>query len=83
MYLISPLALSIKFTVELSVMPYKLTCILYLKTLYMNNKAISIHSKSTIFDVIPARFVKDAATVLTKPITYIVNLSIASIFTHQ
>lgn len=34
--------------------------------------------KSRGLDDIPARFVKDAATVLTKPITYIVNLSITS-----
>ena len=35
-------------------------------------------SKGTGSDNIPARFVKDAAAVLTKPITYIVNLSIRS-----
>ena len=34
--------------------------------------------KSTGLDDIPARFVKDAATSLTKPITYIINLSITS-----
>ena len=34
--------------------------------------------KSTGLDDIPARFVKDAATTLTKPINFIVNLSITS-----
>ena len=34
--------------------------------------------KSTGLDDIPARFVKDAAKALTKPVTYIVNLSITS-----
>ena len=33
-------------------------------------------SKSTGTDKIPARFVKDAASVLTKPILHIINLSI-------
>ena len=33
-------------------------------------------SKSTGTDNIPARFVKDAASVLTKPIVHIINLSI-------
>ena len=33
-------------------------------------------SKGTCSDNIPARFIKDAASVLTKPITHIVNLSI-------
>ena len=35
-------------------------------------------SKGTGSDIFPARFVKDASAVLTKPITYIVNLSIRS-----
>ena len=35
-------------------------------------------SKGTVSDIFPARFVKDASAVLTKPITYIVNLSIRS-----
>ena len=34
--------------------------------------------KSTGIDNIPARFIKDGASELTKPITYIVNLSISS-----
>ena len=33
-------------------------------------------SKSTGLDKIPARFVNDAASVLSKPITHIINLSI-------
>ena len=33
-------------------------------------------SKSTGTDNIPTRFVKDAASVLTKPIVHIINLSI-------
>ena len=64
-----------------SVIPYKLTYIMYLKTVYIANCDISIHY--TWLDNISARLVKYVDTVLTKPITYIVNLSIASGIIHK
>ena len=67
--------------VMFSVMPYKLTYIMYLKTVYIKNCEISIHY--TWLDEISARLVKDVDTVLTKPITYIVNLSITSGIIHK
>ena len=67
--------------VMFSVMPYKLTYIMCLKTVYIKNCEISIHY--TWLDEISARLGKDVDTVLTKPITYIVNLSITSGIIHK
>ena len=49
------------------------------KNIYIYKELCNLNPyKSTGIDNIPARFIKDGASELTKPITFIVNLSISS-----
>jgi hypothetical protein len=78
-----PKCISNNFTVELCFQWFHTSwhILMYLKTVYIANCDISIHY--TWLDDISARLVKYVDTVLTKPITYIVNLSIASGIIHK